>query len=125
MELSAQAIEILAAACHSAWYAYSVLALGEAGQEWEQAPEWQRESIRSAVRFWAFNRGREDLERVSHENWMRERLASGWRLGPVRDAEARTSPCLVPYDELPEPQRRKDLVVVQAFRAVFREMSRT
>lgn len=120
---SAQQVEVIAAAVHAAWYAYTVLGLGEEGAEWGHAPAWQRESIRDAVRFW-FKVGLEDpeLEKLSHENWMRQRLAGGWRLGPMKDTVAKTHPCLVEYTELPEGQRRKDTVVVQAFRAVATEI---
>ncbi|WP_414639273.1 RyR domain-containing protein [Archangium sp.] len=123
VEATATQIEVIAAACHSAWYAYTVLALGEKGEEWLHAPEWQKESIRDAVRFWLrMGPAAVDIERKSHENWMRQRLDSGWRFGPSKDAEAKTHPCLVDYAELPESQRKKDTVVVQAFRAVSREV---
>jgi hypothetical protein len=123
MDATASQIEVIAAACHSAWYAYTVLALGEEGDEWGCAPEWQKDSIRDAVRFWlSLGPDASDIERKSHENWMRQRLAGGWRFGPVKDTYAKTHPCLVDYSSLPETQRKKDTVVVQAFRAVSREV---
>ena len=123
MSATSWQVEVIAAACHSAWYAYTVLALGEEGDEWGRAPAWQKESVRDAVRFWlSLGADTSDIERKSHENWMRQRLEAGWRLGPVKDVQARTHPCLVDYASLPEAQRRKDAVVVQAFRAVSREV---
>lgn len=38
--------------------------------------------------------------------------------GPVKSFEAKTSPCLVPYAELPEPQRRKDAMFQRVVLAV-------
>lgn len=43
-----------------------------------------------------------------HENWAQSRLAEGWVLGPVRDDEKKTTPCLVPYDQLPEIEKEYD-----------------
>lgn len=121
--------ERIAAACHSAWYAYTVLGLGEPGEPWVSAPEWQRQSIRSAVEFWEgqlpalahLSRPAlaEALCPLSHENWTRDKLRDGWTYGEVKDADAKTHPCLVPYEDLPEAQRLKDRVVVECFLAML------
>lgn len=44
----------------------------------------------------------------SHMGWMADMLAAGWRYGSVKDAAARTHPCLVPYAGLDPGQRDKD-----------------
>ena len=43
-----------------------------------------------------------------HETWAAGRLADGWRYGAVRDDAAKTTPCLVPYAELPESEKEYD-----------------
>lgn len=43
-----------------------------------------------------------------HEVWAASRIAQGWSYGPKRDDEARETPCLVPYDELPEIEKEYD-----------------
>jgi len=43
-----------------------------------------------------------------HENWSAGRIAEGWTLGPVRDDAAKITPCLVPYDQLPENEKEFD-----------------
>ena len=43
----------------------------------------------------------EFMAELEHEDWMRERLSRGWKLGE-RNAEKKTSPYLVPYDQLSE-----------------------
>ena len=43
----------------------------------------------------------EYLAYIEHRRWMSERLAAGWTPGP-RNAEERTSPFLVPYEQLDE-----------------------
>ena len=49
-----------------------------------------------------------DTPRELHAKWMESRLAEGWTLGKVKDFSAKTSPCLVPYEQLPQDQRVKD-----------------
>src|SRR5262245_9629124 len=44
----------------------------------------------------------EPLALNNHEIWARQRIAAGWRWAPQHDDEARRSPKLVPYGELPE-----------------------
>ena len=43
-----------------------------------------------------------------HENWASHRLAEGWTYGEVRDDAAKTTPCLVPYAQLPEVEKAYD-----------------
>lgn len=53
------------------------------------------------------------LGRVEHDRWTNERLAAGWTPGP-RDAAARTSPYLVPWEALDEDVRELDRQFVRA-----------
>ena len=43
-----------------------------------------------------------------HETWAAARLAEGWTYGEERSDERKTTPCLVPYDELPEIEKEYD-----------------
>jgi hypothetical protein len=44
----------------------------------------------------------------SHENWMKEKEDNGWVYGNEKNAEKKTHPCLIPYDNLPKEQKTKD-----------------
>jgi RyR domain len=57
--------------------------------------------------------------RELHERWAEDKRAHGWTHGAVKDPEARTHPCLVPYGDLPEGQRLKD----RLFAAVVKVMT--
>jgi hypothetical protein len=50
----------------------------------------------------------EKLAENAHDLWARQRLADGWTLGPRRDDALKQHPCLVPYAELPESEKRYD-----------------
>lgn len=50
----------------------------------------------------------EEMARNVHEVWSAGRMADGWTYGEVRDDVRKTHPCLVPYEELPEPEKEYD-----------------
>ena len=43
-----------------------------------------------------------------HEQWSFARIQEGWVYGPNRDDKKKTTPCLVPYEELPENEKEYD-----------------
>ena len=43
-----------------------------------------------------------------HEVWAVGRIKEGWTYGEVRDDSKKTTPCLVPYDELPDSEKEYD-----------------
>ena len=50
----------------------------------------------------------EELAKNTHENWAKGRIQEGWVYGPGRDEKVKETPCLVPYDELPESEKEYD-----------------
>lgn len=50
----------------------------------------------------------EKLAENVHENWAKRRYEEGWRPGPVRSDEKKTTPCLIPYSRLPEIEKSYD-----------------
>ncbi|MCR5157407.1 MAG: Ryanodine receptor Ryr [Butyrivibrio sp.] len=43
-----------------------------------------------------------------HEVWAKARIEEGWRYGEERNDALKTTPCLVPYDMLPETEKEYD-----------------
>ena len=43
-----------------------------------------------------------------HDNWAAGRIAEGWTYGETRDDKLKTTPCLVPYDELTDSEKEYD-----------------
>ena len=43
-----------------------------------------------------------------HDVWAVGRIEQGWTYGEVRNDEQKTTPCLVPYSDLPESEKKYD-----------------
>lgn len=101
----------IARVCHEANRALQVITSDPSPSPgWDDAPDWQRVSAVAGVREALVGATAEQL----HEAWCETKRTDGWVYGPVKDAEARTHPCLVSYAALPDEQRAKDAV----FRAI-------
>lgn len=111
-------LDYIARVCHEANRAYCQ-ALGDDSQPaWEDAPDWQRESARMGVDLHLMG---EFGPEASHISWMNQKLNDGWKYGPMKDADKKEHPCLVPFAELPREQQAKDFI----FRAVVHAMRQT
>ena len=45
-----------------------------------------------------------------HDQWSLARIKDGWSYGPQRNDEKKETPCLVPYEELPESEAEYDKI---------------
>ena len=50
----------------------------------------------------------EKIAKNVHENWAVGRIKDGWTFGAERDDHRKTTPCLVPYDQLPDAEKEYD-----------------
>lgn len=114
MEKTAK-IETCARAAHEANRAWCVAHGDNSQPHWEEAPEWQRTSALKGVEGAIAG----NTPRQSHESWLAEKQATGWKHGPVKDPEKKEHPCFVAYDNLPPEQRAKDEVFLGVVRAVW------
>lgn len=55
----------------------------------------------------------EEMAKNVHEVWAQNRMDEGWTYGPVRDDMKKQTPCLVPYEELPESEKEYDRATSQ------------
>ncbi len=52
----------------------------------------------------------EQIAENVHENWAKGRVADGWIYGEKRDDEKKTTPCLVPYSQLSDEEKKFDRI---------------
>lgn len=83
--------------------------------DWCDAPDWQIESAIMGVQFHMDNPDAGDS--ASHDSWMAQKVSDGWVYGVEKrpDATPPTHHCIVPFDQLPLVQQKKDAL----FRAVI------
>lgn len=86
--------------------------------EWEDAPDWQKESSVNGVKFTLANI--EVTPEDSHKNWYDFKLKDGWKYGPVKDPEKKEHPCMVTYEELPKGQKVKDALYQSTVKILLR-----
>lgn len=111
-------VEQIAIICHEANKALCESQNDNSQVSWAEAPEWQKTSAIKGVEFHLANpnAGTDD----SHNSWLKEKEETGWKYGPVKDAEKKEHPCFVPYDELPLEQQAKDYL----FRGIVHSLSK-
>ncbi len=106
--------EVCAAAAHEANRLYSESLGDHSLFHWEDAPNWQKESVLNGVDGVMNGNAPEQ----SHEGWLKEKNEAGWAYGPVKDPEKKEHPCFVPYSDLPEAQKLKDTIFILVVRAM-------
>ena len=79
--------------------------------------KWQSSSAIAGVSFHRDNPEASPAD--SHKSWLRVKEAEGWEYGEVKDVEAKTHPCFLPYEELPLEHKVKDFL----FSCVVRELT--
>lgn len=98
----------IAEVCHEVNRALCEVFGDNSQKPWAEAEEWQRESAIKGVQFALDNPTAPPS--AQHEAWLTDKERAGWRYGEVKDAEAKTHPCMVPYADLPADQRLKDVL---------------
>jgi len=96
----------IAIMCHQANKEWCLLNGDDTQKDWIEAEEWQRESAIKGVEFRLANP--HALCDAQHNAWMKDKINFGWVYGEIKDAERKTHPCILPFEQLPEFQQKKD-----------------
>ncbi len=106
---------VAARTAHEANRAYCI-SIGDLSQpSWDAAPDWQKTSAYNGVE--GVMKG--NTPEQSHESWLEEKRRTGWVYGVMKDPDAKTHPCMVPYADLLPAQRVKDEIYVGVVRVVL------
>lgn len=111
-------IEQIAIICHEANRALCAVTGDDSQLAWSEAPDWQKESTFNGVRFHLANPDASASH--THEEWLREKAATGWKYGPVKNPATKEHPSIVPFEKLSEADQAKDYL----FQAIVRGLSR-
>ena len=96
----------IAKVCHNSNKSFCEINGDYSQKDWIEAEEWQVQSAVKGVHFRINNptAGHD----AQHNSWMEEKVNDGWVYGEVKDATAKTHPCIVAFDLLPKFQQQKD-----------------
>ena len=110
-------IDFVAKVAHQINKAYCE-SIGDFSQlPWHEAPQWQRDSAIQGVNFHLDNPNASPA--ASHENWLSQKKAEGWKYGPKKDPDKKEHPCFLPFDELPTEQKTKDFLFRQVVHSLY------
>lgn len=111
-------IEAVARAVHEVNRAYC-MSVGDNSQvPWEEAPEWQKASVLPQVL--AVLNGA--TPKKLHDMWMEHKVKDGWKYGAVKEASKKEHPCLLPYKDLPEIEKVKDMLFHSTVKSVMKAL---
>lgn len=110
-------IEHIAKVCHQANKAYCESIGDLSHKDWDDAEPQQRSSLITGVDFSI--RNPTATPESQHGAWYKDKERQGWMYGPVKDADKKEHPCMLPYDMLPKEQRLKDAL----FQAVVKALA--
>lgn len=104
-------IEDIAKFCHQTNKAYCELLGDNSHKDWENSPEWQKESAIEGVKC-RVDTSANLTPLGMHGNWMDKKLKDGWIYGEFKDEKKKTHPCILPYFKLPKEQKIKDEIFI-------------
>jgi hypothetical protein len=116
IELSPESVERIAMEAHEFNALYCAALNDDSQVPWNQAPQWQRDSVIAGVKFHLDNP--DAPPSAGHDSWLAAKDADGWVYGDEKDADKKQHPCMVPYDDLPQEQKFKDALFKQTVSAL-------
>lgn len=108
---------LIARICHEANRAYCETLGDDSQLPWCDAPHWQVNSALDGVQFCMHHPFAPPS--ANHESWLLYKMKEGWKYGPVKNEATKEHPCFLPYEQLPEEQKRKDLLFKAIVAALY------
>ena len=98
--------EIIAEVCHEANKKWCEANGDDSQKHWNEAEQWQKDSAIKGVEFRLNNP--DAAVDAQHNAWMQYKIEAGWVYGETKNADAKTHPCIMPFEQLPLFQQKKD-----------------
>lgn len=102
-------IEIITQTVHAAIRAWAKALDGRDMPAWDDAPQWMRDSTMESVQFVLDHP--DAGPGAQHRQWMEQKQKAGWTFAPTRDDELKYHPSLIPFEDLPLSEQKKDRLV--------------
>lgn len=102
-------VEEIARVCQEVNRAYCLSQGDFSHRSWDQAEQWQRESIIAGVKFHLANPDATPAE--SHQAWLDHKEKEGWKYGHAKDAAKKEHPAFLPFSSLPLIEQAKDHII--------------
>jgi hypothetical protein len=115
--MMAMTIQGAAKVAHGIMRAYRKFHGDDSQKLWHEAEQSQRESIVQAVM--AIMHNPTITEEQLHSVWLAGMKSDGWTQGEEEDAEKKTHPSMVPYNDLPAERRLQDVLFSASVRTVL------
>ena len=115
--MTSEQILQIAVMCHQTNKSWCEINGDYTQKNWEEAEQWQRDSAIAGVNF-RLNEPQAGPA-VQHNAWMADKLEDDWVFGEVKNVALKTHPCIVPYTELPEFQKKKDALFIGIVNALL------
>ena len=90
---------------------------------WAESPEWQRRASISGIKY--IMEHPDVAPGFQHVQWMNDKIADGWKHGPVKDADKKEHPSLVPFEQLPWEEQVKDALFVTTAKMLLKIENRS
>jgi len=104
-------IEDIAKVCHEVNKIYSKI-IGDINTlPWDHMNNEMKYSVISGVEFVQDYVGKVTPQ-IIHDNWWRHKRNDGWVYGEEKDQYKKTHPCMVPFEDLSEEVKNKDIIFI-------------
>jgi hypothetical protein len=90
---------------------------------WAESPEWQRKASISGIKY--IMEHPDIAPGFQHVQWVNDKLADGWKYGPIKDAEKKEHPMLIPFEQLPWEEQVKDAIFVTTAKMLLKIENRS
>lgn len=106
----------VARVCHEAHRAYCI-SLGDLSNgPWDLLPDAAKAAVVAGVKAALADFSLTPAQ--CHSAWMNDKLAKGWKLGPMKAPDRLEHPCLVEFDKLPLEHQTKDVLFLGIVRVL-------
>lgn len=114
---------LLAAMCHETNRLFCIAHNDNSHKHWEDCTAEEKaisiNAIQELLLTLDFSGSNEVLGEATWRAWAKQKLAQGWKYGPIKNTRTKEHPCLIAnYEALPEFEKVKDYLYISTIRTI-------